>query len=185
MIESRTFTLCGTCEYVSPEMLLGSGHGRGVDWWSLGVLVYEMSYGEGPFRGTTPVDVYRKVCAARPAFRMAGKGGGKVDNKVRDFIGGLLTRDRQLRLGCGRGGGDAVRAHPWFSNLDWAAVLKGQADPPYIPQRTLAQGEKNKGREDMGMEEAANYERYPDSEEDDAIPLNGKDRDAFDVFVQF
>ena len=58
IIEKRTYTLCGTPEYLAPEILLNKGHGKGVDWWTLGVLLYEMLIGIDPFNADQPLQIY-------------------------------------------------------------------------------------------------------------------------------
>eukprot|EP00919_Chromeraceae_sp_WS-2016_P033331 GHVR01078734.1.p1 GENE.GHVR01078734.1~~GHVR01078734.1.p1 ORF type:complete len:285 (-),score=39.98 GHVR01078734.1:580-1434(-) len=67
-VESRTYTLCGTPEYIAPEVLLNKGHGKAVDWWGLGVFVYEMLVGYPPFLDEEPLGVYQKVLSNRLVF---------------------------------------------------------------------------------------------------------------------
>ena len=68
IIADRTWTLCGTAEYLAPEMILNAGHGMSVDWWALGVLTYEMLAGYPPFYADTPFGTYTKITEAKVTF---------------------------------------------------------------------------------------------------------------------
>ena len=68
MVEDRTYTLCGTPEYLAPEMLLHKGHGKPVDWWTLGVLLYEMVAGVDPFSDEDPMNIYQKILSGVVKF---------------------------------------------------------------------------------------------------------------------
>lgn len=68
VIDSKTYTLCGTPEYLSPEMLLNQGHGKAVDWWALGILIYEMLVGVDPFADEDPMQVFSKILRAKLSF---------------------------------------------------------------------------------------------------------------------
>ncbi len=160
IISDRTFTLCGTAEYLAPEMIKNVGHGMSVDWWALGILVYEMLCGHPPFSGKTPYDTYRLICAGKPHFPKS------FSPLTKDFVKRLLQDDRRVRLGCMKGGTKTVKAHKWLSGVDWSAVYNCQAQVPYLIEVD-------------GQLDSANFQKYPDSLEDDAIPLNGDDREKF------
>ena len=64
----KTYTLCGTPEYIAPEVLLNKGHGKGVDWWTLGILVFEMLAGEPPFVDDDPMGIYQQILAGKLTF---------------------------------------------------------------------------------------------------------------------
>ena len=67
-IETRTYTLCGTPEYLAPEILLNQGHGKAVDWWTLGILIYEMSAGIDPFTDEDPMIIYQNILKGKVRF---------------------------------------------------------------------------------------------------------------------
>jgi protein kinase A len=68
VIRKRTYTICGTPEYIAPEILLNQGHGKPVDWWTLGILVYEMLAGYPPFQDEDPMNIYRKIINTKPRY---------------------------------------------------------------------------------------------------------------------
>lgn len=68
IVRKRTYTICGTPEYIAPEILLNQGHGKPVDWWTLGILVYEMLAGFPPFQDEDPMNIYRKIINTKPRY---------------------------------------------------------------------------------------------------------------------
>ncbi|RMZ57739.1 hypothetical protein APUTEX25_001715, partial [Auxenochlorella protothecoides] len=100
----------GTPDYLAPELLLGTGHGAEVDWWSLGVILYEMVVGRPPFAANTPEAIFQNVLDGAAC---------------RDLILGLLTLDPRRRLG--RRGAGEVKLHPWFAGVDWPSLARRKA----------------------------------------------------------
>ncbi|WVZ65368.1 hypothetical protein U9M48_014745 [Paspalum notatum var. saurae] len=124
----RSFSFVGTEEYVAPEVVRGDGHEFAVDWWALGVLVYEMSQGRTPFRGRSRKETFRNVLLREPAFSADAR---RRWPELTDLISRLLEKDPVRRLGFA-GGADEVRAHPFFAGVAWD-LLQEVSRPPFIP----------------------------------------------------
>ena len=89
----RTYTLLGTTEYLSPEVIEGKGYGLAADWWALGILVFEMAVGYPPFFGKNPFTVYKKILECKPPYPSS------LPSSTKAVIAGFLTVSRTRRLG--------------------------------------------------------------------------------------
>eukprot|EP00242_Pyramimonas_sp_CCMP2087_P010891 CAMPEP_0198203040 /NCGR_PEP_ID=MMETSP1445-20131203/6286_1 /TAXON_ID=36898 /ORGANISM="Pyramimonas sp., Strain CCMP2087" /LENGTH=1184 /DNA_ID=CAMNT_0043874253 /DNA_START=169 /DNA_END=3723 /DNA_ORIENTATION=- len=124
-------TLCGTSDYLAPEMLTLKGHRMNVDFWGLGCLAYELVVGSPPFGSCLEVghnEVYKQILANKknvPTFT--------VDTDAMDLIDKLLVLDPAQRLGAGPSGWSAVKAHTWFKKMDWEALQHKRIRAPVIP----------------------------------------------------
>ncbi|URE11271.1 hypothetical protein MUK42_24575 [Musa troglodytarum] len=116
----------GTHEYLAPEIVSGEGHGSAVDWWTLGVFVFELLYGVTPFKGPDNELTLANIVARALEFPKEPA----VSASARDLIAGLLVKDPERRLGSTMGAA-AIKRHPFFNGVNWALLRCAQ--PPYVP----------------------------------------------------
>lgn len=146
----RTNSFVGTEEYIAPEVIRGHGHTAAVDWWTLGILLYEMLFGTTPFKGSNRNKTFTNILKHDVTFPDSNSGNGNDNNNkyqqisstCKNLIRQLLIKDENKRLGSKLGAGD-IKNHPFFKNTQWALLRNQQ--PPLVP--VLSKIEKNSNGE--------------------------------------
>lgn len=127
----RTNSFVGTEEYIAPEVIKGSGHTSAVDWWTLGILIYEMLYGTTPFKGKNRNATFANILREEIPFPDHA-GAPQISNLCKSLIRKLLIKDENRRLGA-RAGASDIKAHPFFRTTQWALIR--HMKPPIIPHQ--------------------------------------------------
>ena len=126
--KDKAFTICGTPQYLAPEILSDDGYDGSVDWWSLGCVMYEMLVGKAPFRipkgSYLSADLYKKKITL-PEF---------VTSEAKDLISQLLVPNPKKRLGYGLDGAKKIKEHPYFEGINWEDAWNRKLQPPFVPQ---------------------------------------------------
>ncbi|CAO3641928.1 unnamed protein product [Cunninghamella blakesleeana] len=135
----RTNSFVGTEEYIAPEVIRGCGHTSSVDWWTLGILIYEMLYGTTPFKGSHRNETFNRVIHCEPAFgnQPAPYQHHTPSSACKGLIRRLLHKDEARRLGS-RAGASDIKAHPFFKSVNFALLRHEQ--PPIQPMVQMPNG---------------------------------------------
>ncbi|KAJ1407163.1 Serine/threonine-protein kinase, active site [Sesbania bispinosa] len=125
---TRSNSMCGTLEYMAPEIILGKGHDKAADWWSVGILLFEMLTGKPPFCGGNREKIQQKIVKDKiklPAF---------LSSEAHSLLKGLLQKEASRRLGGGPRGIEEIKGHKWFKPINWKRLDAREIQPSFRPE---------------------------------------------------
>jgi serine/threonine protein kinase len=160
VIKTYTLTVCGTPDYLAPEVLLNKGHSTSVDFWTLGIFIYEMLVGYPPFIGQDTMGTYQKILTGKYSFPKF------VDVHGKQLVKNLLQADLTKRYGNLRNGVKDIKDSPFFGDIDWERLMDKKIPAPYIPPVS-------------GITDTSNFDQYPDSTDKNGVSPPAMNPDPF------
>lgn len=130
LLNGRTFTLCGSPEYMAPEILKNQGYDAAIDWWAFGILAYELCSGTSPFKAHSVKKIFTKILKGAYHFP------SYFSIELKDFISRFLITDKTKRINFVHEGITFIKSHLWFYGINWNGIINRTLPPPIIPNLT-------------------------------------------------
>ena len=119
-------SICGTPEYLAPEIIFKMGHGKAVDWWTLGAILYELLTGVPPFYSSSQDKLFEQIKFRKPKFPPG------LSDECQSLLESFFQKNPETRIGSA-GGSEEIKRHPWFASMDWMKLLSKKLAVPFVP----------------------------------------------------